>query len=169
MIKWLLIPIFVFGFNFKQQYINQNYKEICKYGVSHFQEIKKNEDTLSLVGFSCVKSDQLLYLPYIINNLKYTKRARANSIYFSVIFLEKKLLIANIIDDLDISYYRFPKINHPISVVLDHIINKEFTKKDGIIIVKNNETTYKIYSNNESKVFIDIYKDNKLISTHWYR
>jgi len=165
----LLIPIFVFGFNFQQEYKKHEFKKICLYGANHFQEIKHNEDTLTLVGLSCVKSDYFIYLPHIINNLKHTKKARLNSIYFSILFIEKKLLISYILDNIDISYYRFPKINHPISIVINHIIKRDFKKDNGKIIIKDKNSLYKIYKNDENKIFIDIYQNNQLISSHWYR
>jgi len=165
----LLLPIFVFGFNFKQEYLNKNFTKICKYGISHFQQIKNNEDTLSLVGFSCVKRDYFIYLPPIINYLKSTKKARNNSIYFSLLFIEKKLLISYVIDNLDISYYRFPAIPHPISIVINSIIHNNFKKQNGTILINKNNKIYKVYKNNENKVFIDVYENNNLIESHWYR
>ena len=165
----LFIAVSLFGFDFKKEYQQQNFTRICKYGYHHLKEIKNNEDTLSLVGFACVKRDYFIYLPYIINYLKKTKKARENSIYFSLLFIEKKLLISYILDNIDISYYRFPKIEHPISIVMTNIINKSFKKENDTIIINNKNLIYKVYKNNQNKVFIDIYENNKLKETHWYR
>jgi len=165
----LLLPIFLFGFDFKQAYLNHDFKNLCKYGITHFKDIKKNENTLSLVGLSCVKSDDLFYLPVIINNLKFTKNGRKNSIYFSTLLLEKKLLIAYMIDNFDVSYYRLPFINHPISVVFQAIQNKNFTKQDGILTIKKGNKIYKVYKTEDDKVFIDEYENGDLIISHWYR
>ena len=167
--KLLLIPVFLFSFDFKQAFSEHRYKEICLYGNKHLYKIKNNEDTLSLVGLSCVKSDYLIYLPYIINYLKFSKKARENSIYFSLIFFDKKLLISYMVDNLDLSYYRLPLIDHPISIVLTNIINKNFTKEDDKIIIKNDNKVYKVYKTSDNKVFIDIYENDNLISSHWYR
>ena len=101
--------------------------------------------------------------------LKHTKKGRLNSIYFSLLFIEKKLLISYILDNIDISYYRFPKIKHPISIVFNSLINKNFKKENNIIIINDKNLTYKVYKNNENKVFIDIYQNSQLLSTHWYR
>ena len=167
--KLLLIPIFLFSFDFKQAFKEKKYKEICLYGNKYLYKIKNNEDTLSLVGLSCVKSDYLNYLPFIINHLKFSKKARENSIYFSLIFFDKKLLISYMVDNLDLSYYKLPLIKHPISIVLTNIINKNFTKENNTIIIKDNNKIYKVYKTNDNKVFIDIYENNNLISSHWYR
>jgi len=164
-----LITISLFGFDFKKEYQQQNFTRICKYGYYHLKKIKNNEDTLSLVGFACVKRDYFIYLPAIINLLKHTKKGRLNSIYFSLLFIEKKLLISYVLDDIDISYYRFPKIEHPISIVMTNIINKNFKKENNIILINDKNLTYKVYKNSENKVFIDIYQNSKLLSRHWYR
>ena len=165
----LIIPIFLFSFNIKNEYLAHHYKAVCMYGVEHFQEIKKDENLLSLIGLSCVKNDSFIYLPHIINNLKHTKEARDNSVYFSLLFMEKKLLYSYIMDNTDMSYYRFPLINHPLSIVFNNITNKNFKKEGNKIIIHYKNKTYKVYKNNEAKVFIDVYQNNKLISTHWYR
>jgi len=165
----LLIPIFLFSFNIKEQYLTQNYKDVCLYGVKHFTEVKKDENLLSLIGLSCVKSDYFIYLPPIINYLKHTKEARDNSIYFSILFVEKKLLYGYIMDNTDISYYKLPLINHPLSIVFNNIVNKNFIKENGIIIIKYKNIIYKVYRDNENKLFIDEYTNNQLIARHWYR
>jgi len=169
----LIISISVmFGFDFKKEYENGNFKKICKYGATHFQKIKNNEDILSLVGFSCVKSDYFIYLPIIINQLKYSKKARSNSIYFSLLFFDKKLLQSYMLDNLDLSFYRLPLIEHPVSIVVNGIIFKKFKKdKDGVIQIEHKDKIYKVYSDQKSKkVFITIFdKNGILLRTHWYR
>jgi len=164
-----LVPFMLFGFDFKKEYLNHNFTKICKYGINHINKIKNNEDTLSLVGFSCVKRDYFIYLPTIINFLKNSKKSRDNSIYFSLLFIEKKLLISYVIDGLDISYYRFPLIKHPISVVMNSLINENFTKENDTFIIKKDNKTYKVYKTDDNKVYIDVYENNSLKESHWYR
>ena len=164
-----LIPIFLFSFDFKTEYVNHNYNKICKYGMKHIQSIKKNENLLSLVGFSCVKDDSFIYLPTVMVLLKKTKKARENSVYFSILFMEKKLLISKIIDGLDISYYRFPLINHPLSIVVNSLIQENYKENDGKIIIQKSGKKYEVYKTNSDKVFIKVYENNKLKETHWYR
>jgi len=165
----LILPLLLFSFDYKKEYDNKNFTKICVYGHNHFNQIKNNEDILSLVGFACVKRDYFIYLPPIINQLKYTKKSRDNAIYFSLLFFEKKLLISYMLDNLDLSYYRLPLIDHPISFVMTNLINKNFTKQNNMIIINQNDTTYKVYKNDEQKVFIDVYKNGNFVESHWYR
>ena len=166
---FLIVPLLLFSFDYKKQFQRHNYKKICVYGHNHFQKIRNNEDILSVVGLSCVKEDYFIYLPPIITQLKYSRKSRDNAIYFSLLFFEKKLLISYMIDNLDLSYYRFPIINHPVSIVVSHLIKKDFYKKNGKIIIKVGNKVYKVYKNREKKVFIDVYKNGKFIKSHWYR
>jgi len=165
--KLILLPILLFSFDFKQAFKEKKYAQICVYGKKHIQKIK-DENVLSLIGLSCAKSDYFIYLPYVINNLKLTKKGRKNSLYFSILFFEKKLLQAYLFDNIDISYYQFPMVNHPISIVYTNIYNKNFTKKNGVIIVKYKDKIYKIYTKGRN-FYIDEYKNNKLIKKHWYQ
>jgi len=164
-----LVPIFLFSFDYKKEYSHNNFEKICKYGIKHIQKIRDDENLLTLVGFSCVKADSFIYLPTVVTLLKKTTQARQNSIYFSILYIEKKLLIANIIDGMDISYYKFPYINHPVSIVVNALINNDYKKKNGVVIIKKDDKTYVVYKNDENKVFIQVYKYKKLQETHWYR
>ena len=164
----LIFPIFIFAFNIKKEYLAHNYESVCKYGMNHLN--KKDENLVSFIGYSCIKSDNLFYLPIIINNLKYTKEGRKNSIYFATLLLEKKLLSSYILDNTNITYFRFPLLDHPISIIITNIINKNYKKENGKIIVNYKDKIYKVYGDiNNSKVFIDVYQNNNLIETHWYR
>jgi len=165
----LLIPFILFAFDVKKEYLAKNYKSVCQYGSKNFYKLKKNEDLLSLIGMSCVKSDYFIYLPKIINALKYTKQGRNNSLYFSILFLEKKLLYSYMMDNTNLTYYRLPMINHPVSIVVTNLIQHKFEKKNDIIIIKHNKDIYKVCKDKEMKVYINIYKNNKLVESHWYR
>jgi len=164
-----IIPFLLFAFDIKKEYLGKNYKLVCKYGTKNFYKFKHNEDLLSLIGMSCVKSDYFIYLPNIINALKYTKQGRNNSLYFSILFLEKKLLYSYMMDNVNLSYYKLPLINHPVSIVITNLIKKKFKKKNDIIIIKDNNNIYKICKDKDMKVYIDIYKNKQLVESHWYR
>ena len=164
----LILPILLFSFDIKKEYLAQNYQSVCRYGMNHLN--KQNENLVSFVGYACIKSDNLFYLPTIINNLKYTPKGRKNSVYFATLLLEKKLLSSYVLDNVNISYFRFPLLDHPISIVITNIINKNFKKENNTLIIIYKAKTYKVYGNkNNSKVFIDIYQNNNLIQSHWYR
>jgi len=165
---FIIIPLFLFSFDFKSQFLAKNYLSVCKTGMNHLNKIRNDEELLSLVGVACAKSDYLIYLPTLVNLLKKTEIGRKNGIYFAVLLLQKKLLYSYMMDNIDISYYKMPLTDHPLSVVVTAISNKEFEKNGDKIIIKYNNKIYKVYKNGD-KIFIDIYDGDNLIETHWYR
>jgi len=165
---FIIIPLFLFSFNFKLQFLSKKYVNVCKTGMKYLNQIRDDEELLSLVGVACAKSDYLIYLPTLVNLLKKTEIGRQNGIYFAVLLLQKKLLYSYMMDNIDISYYQIPLTDHPLSVVVTAISNKEFEKNGGKIIIKYNNKIYKVYKNGD-KIFIDIYSGDNLIETHWYR
>ena len=84
-----------------KEFENKNYEKLCVF--SNILKYKKNEKILSLIGISCVKTNNLYLLPYIIAHLRHTSLGRKNAIYFLVIYNEKRLLYSFLFDNFDIS------------------------------------------------------------------
>lgn len=151
--------------NILTDFKNQNYQKICN--MKNIETIK-NEKLLSLVGISCVKIDKLYLLPFIIRRLKHTKIGRLNSIYLLTIYTQKKLLYSYFFDNLNLSNFSLPDTDYIISHVFYKIKNHHFKVEQNVYIVKYNKEIYKIYKKG-TKLFIDEYKNNKLIKRHWFR
>ena len=144
---------------------NKNYQKICNVISINNTD---NEKLLSLVGISCVKTDNLYLLPLIIRKLKHTKASRLNAIYFLIIYMQKKLLYSFVFDGLDLKNFDLPDTNYIISHVFYKIKHNEYKKNKNIYIIQYMDETIKMYKQND-KLFIDEYKQNKLIKRHWYR
>jgi len=69
---------------------------------------------------------------------------------------------------LSLKSFSFPMTDYILSYVFEAIKNENFTKKDDIIIIKNKNTTFMVYKI-EDKMFIDEYKNEKLIKRRWFR
>jgi len=164
---FIVIPIFLFSFDYKKEFLNKNYKNVCKRGVLKINSIK-DENLKSLIGIACLKSDNIFYLPYVANSLKKTKEGRLNSIYFSVIFLQKKLLYSYMMDGIDISYYKTPMTDYVLSVVVNNISLGNFKKENNKIIINYKNKKYIVYKEDD-KVIVEVYENSNLIKTHWYR
>jgi hypothetical protein len=148
-----------------RDYTNKNYKKICNY--RNIIKYKKNENILSIIGDSCVKTNSLYLLPYIINYLKHTKIGRKNAIYFLVIFNEKKLLYSFLFDNLDISSFKFPRTQHILSIVFEAVKNKNYKKIGEIYLIKKNSFTVKMYKEND-KMIIEKF-DGINLKRYWFR
>jgi DNA relaxase NicK len=166
-----LFPILLFSFDLQKEFIKGNYNEVCKVGVREVfnGKIDHNEKLMSIAGVACAKSNQILYLPIFIKRLKRTKIGRINAIYFSVLTLQKKLLYSYFMDATDISFYKLPITDHPLSIVVYNLSTKNFEKKANKYIIKYQGKIYKVYKK-DTRVFIDIYDKNQhLIKSEWYR
>ena len=144
---------------------NKNYSIICN--IKKINSIT-DEKVLSLVGISCVKTDRLYLLPFIIKKLKHTKIGRLNSIYLLTIYMQKKLLYSFVFDNLNLDSFNLPDTDYIISHVFYKIKRKEYKKLGDKLIINYNGETIKVYKEGD-KLFIDEYKNNKLIKRHWFR
>ena len=166
-----LLPILLFSFDLKKEFIKGNYDRVCKVGVKEVfnKKIDHNEKLMSVAGVACAKSNNILYLPIFIKRLKKTKIGRINAIYFSVLVLQKKLLYSYFMDNTDISFYKLPITDHPLSIVVYNISTNNFKKENDKLVIKYKDKTYKVYKRG-TKVFVDMYDENNhLIKREWYR
>jgi len=151
-----------------KEYLNKNYHEICSY--KNINKYKKNEKALSIIGVSCIKTDSIYLLPYIINQLKHTDYGRKNAIYFLTIFMEKKLLYSYLYDGISLETFSFPMTDYVLSVIFNAVKNNDFKKTGDLIIIedKKNNKIYNLYKK-EDKMYIDEFQNGKLIKRRWYR
>lgn len=157
-------------FNLYQQ---GNYLQACNLGLQGFSLHKGDEAYISLYAFSCLKADFIDRLSAPITILNQTKEARANSAYFSVIVMQKKLLMQALYDNKPIKNLNFPSSSHLLSKVFDLYLKnpqptqfiKEYTNPSDI------RSSYKLYTteaNGRKSVAIDEYYDKILTFHHVY-
>ena len=168
----LLISLSLFGvtkseiYNF---YKNQNYKDTCSKGMWILNKNRNDDDYMSIVSLSCVKSDMINSAIRIAKSMTHSAIGRQNASYISSLFLIKKLLLQMLFDNIDISNLSLPKSDHILSIVFENISHHNFSKVDNIYIVKSNGKRYTLsILNKEKKFIIKIYENNSLISKHIY-
>ena len=102
----------------------------------------------------------------------HSKDARENAVFLSTILYQKKLLYYAIVDDIDISYVRLPRIDHMLSVIFDNYVIGNYTMDGNTIVIKENDDTYtidKIIANdNTNRLVIKTFKDGNLTKTRMY-
>ena len=125
-------------------YKNKDYAKACKEAVKYQDKYKNDNAYFSLLGFSCLKADNIYRLDTAIKKLVSDKKARANALYFATIKYQKKMLYNAIVDGLDISNINLPKTKYILSTVFDKYVKKEYTKKDGIYYFKDKPYTYEL-------------------------
>jgi hypothetical protein len=149
------------------------YNDACNYGYSLFSQQEHNEPFVSLVGFACLRADQIDRLSPVMSILSQTPDARANGTYFALIVMQKKLLMRALYDNQPVQNLKFPTSNHLISKVFDLYVKNP--KKSDIIKEYqdpiNPRQDYRLYTtqvNGVKSIAIDEYYDKILTIHHVY-
>ena len=169
--------------NIKQKmfrlYQDEKYKEACIKGASQFNKFRQDEELISLYAFACLKADFIdkLSIPIVI--LKKSKEARANSAYFSILLMQKKLLYRSLVDGYDLSSLKLPSTKHIFSKVFDLYTKRDKTKDiermNGFYIFEdkdNKKIKYKLYLSQYKKshtIIIEEFFNGLQIKKHIYR
>jgi len=156
-----------------QLYEKGEYVASCNLGLLHFKEFEFNEGYVSIYAFSCLKADQIDRLNTPLMRLSQSSEARANASYFSMLVMQKKLLIQALYDNLSLKSLKFPTSSHLLSKIFTLYCNnpqpensiKEYTDATNIRI------SYKLYAtqlNGRKTIAIDEYYDKILTLHHVY-
>lgn len=155
-------------------YQNQKYKKVCSIGFDNFRNYRKDEEFVSLYAFSCLNSDYIDRLAIPVAVLKYSKESRANSAYFSVILMQKKLLYHALIDNYDLSSLNLPTTDYILSKIFDLYAKLgEHEKRAFYLFEDENDKklTYKLYIAKDgklNKIIIEEFYDTITIKRHVY-
>ncbi len=173
----LLVSISLYG-DIKTQmfqlYKDGKYKKVCNIGFNNFKANKHNEEYVSIYAFACLKSDYIDRLAVPIGVLKFSETARANSAYFSVILMQKKLLYHALIDGYDLSEFKLPTTDYILSIVFDLYTSLgKHEARDFYVFQspKDTKTSYKLYLQNDgrvNKMIIEEHYDTTAIKRHTY-
>jgi len=149
-------------------YLNKRYIQICNFTT--LKKYIRDEKALSLMGDACIKTDNLFMLPFIVHKLKNTPTGRKNAIYFLTIYMQKKLICSFVFDNISLEGFSFPKTDYFLSFIFESLKNKDYKKIDNKIVIKNKtkNISYYIYKN-QNRVYIDTFKNQKLIKRRWYK
>ncbi len=155
-------------------YQNGKYAEACSIGFSNFKYNNKDEEYVSLYAFACLKSDYIDRLTVPIAMLKFSKEARSNSAYFSIILMQKKLLYHAMVDGYNLSNLNLPTTDYILSKVFDSYAELGVHKSRSFYLFKDsddNNLTYKLYikkSNKVYKMIIEEFYNSVAIKKHIY-
>lgn len=156
-----------------QLYQKADYKEACTLGIQNFKQIQAHEKQLSLYAFACLNADHIERLNTAIKILDQSPEARANASYFTLLILQKKLLIQALYDNYPLKSLKLPTSSHLLSRVFDLYCKdpqsnnsiKEYTDR------MNPRQTYKLYTiqiDGHKTFGIDEYYDRILTVHHVY-
>ncbi|WP_457746151.1 hypothetical protein [Sulfurimonas sp.] len=155
-------------------YQNQKFEKVCTMGFDNFTRYKRDEEFVSLYAFACLNSDFIDRLAIPIAVLKFSKESRANSAYFSVILMQKKLLYHSLVDGYELTSFKLPTTDYVLSKVFNLYSKlKDKTKRTFYLFEdpKDSKVTYKLYLEKDYKIrkmVIEEYYDTILIKRHVY-
>jgi hypothetical protein len=175
----LLLLLFITLYaNVKQDMLslfqNNKYDESCNLGFESFKDYKQDDEFLSLYAFSCLHSDYIDRLAIPVAMLKYSKEARANAAYFSIILMQKKLLYHALVDDYELLSLNLPTTDYVLSKVFDYYIKLGKHDKRAVYMFNDavdKKLTYKLYVVQDgtlSKMVIEEFYDTIALKTHIY-
>ncbi len=150
----------------------KQYKEACLQGLSIIDKYSRDENFMTLYAFSCLNSDYIDRLNLPIAKLKFSKEARSNAAYFSVILMQKKLLLHSMVDGYDISSLKLPTTDFVLSKVFDFYVHAPMGKASySFTDPKEKNVSYKLYLKHERgvhKIVIEEYYDKIMRNRHYY-
>ncbi|MFY9143591.1 hypothetical protein [Sulfuricurvum sp.] len=156
-----------------QLYEKGMYAQACDYGYTLFSSNEHNEAFVSLVGFSCLKADQIDRLSPVMSSLSQTTDARSNSAYFALIVMQKKLLMQALYDNKPIRNVQFPTSSYLLSKIFNSYV-KNPKSNDSIKEYQdalNPRQSFRLYTtqiNGRKSIAIDEYYDKILTVHHVY-
>lgn len=153
---------------------NKKYEEVCNIGFENFSSNQKDEEFISLYAFGCLHSDYIDRLAIPVAMLKFSKEARANSAYFSIILMQKKLLLHAMSDGYNLSSLDLPTTDYILSKVFDlysklgeHMPRSLYMFED----TDNPKISYKLYLERDeklNKIIIEEFYDTISVKRHIY-
>ncbi len=155
-------------------YQNEKYEKACNLGYSALSKNSRDEEYVSLYAFACLNSDYIDRLSIPVSLLKFSKEARSNAAYFSVILMQKKLLYHALVDGYDLSKLKLPTTDYVLSKIFDLYSKLEKHESRSVYLFEdenNPKITYKLYLEYDkrlSKMVIEEYYDKISIQRHVY-
>jgi len=155
-------------------YQNKKYEEACNLGFNNFKSYRQNEEYISLYAFACLNADYIDRLSIPIATLKYSEESRANSAYFSIIMMQKKLLYHALVDNYKLSSLKLPSTDYVLSKVFDLYVKLGKHKVRAFYLFEDEDdskVTYKLYLVKDkklSKIVIEEYYNSVALKRHIY-
>jgi len=153
-----------------KDYEVKNYEKVCLQGGALLFNNEKNENILVAIGDACAKVDAINPLGNVVKNLVSTEEYRESGSYFATLVLQKKLIYQFMHDGINLKELKLPRTDHVLSKVFESLSQGHYEIVDKKVQIMTPEVDYLLYLVGEEpkKVYIDEYKNGKLIKRHWY-
>ncbi|NLK67245.1 MAG: hypothetical protein GX282_07215 [Campylobacteraceae bacterium] len=174
-IVFLSFLSFLFGldsYDVKNWYDAGSYNRVCQDSVREYFILNQDPAIANMYANSCLQMDKINELIIPVVMLYETKEARVNASLYATILFQKKMLYLALVDGVDISYIRTPKVEYILSIVFDKFVAKEYEVVGDAYRIKLTENSYSDLLVNEengiTQMIIAIYEDGRLRSVKKY-
>jgi len=151
---------------------NQYYTYICEHRWRYINKyVKKREDLLSLVAYSCIKKRYITYALDLAKNLRFTKLGRNNANYIATLFNIKTLLRRYLVDNISLDGIELPYVADNDLGRVFFLIKKQNPKVvNNIVFLKDGNKNIKVsYSVDSDEIILEFLdKNNNLIKKEKY-
>ena len=177
-VLWFVILTVSLSANIKMDtyelYKDKKFSDVCTQLHTQKKLLTSDEELLSIYGFSCLNSDRIDALTTPITYLKNSKESRTNAAYFSVLLMQKQLLMHALIDQYDLKAIKVPTTTHILSIVFDLYTKDTNTKKRrryNYMDPHDSKRYYRLYitkGDPSPKMVIEEYYDKIMTQRHIY-
>ena len=156
--------------SFVQAYKAKDMSRACALGRELYRANMRDEKILIASGHACAEDDYIDFIGVLQQRLGQTPSSRRATVYFSTLLLKKRLISEYMHEDADLSSYTLPLTDHILSKVFEKIKNRDFrliSENPKHLRLEDGENHIEVYVKN--KLYVNVYKEDKIISEHRYR
>ena len=154
-----------------QGYQNKEYRDVCIEGSKILRSYREDEPLINAVADACLKMHIVDLLPNPIVLLKKTPEARQNASFYATILFQKKMLYHALIDGIDISGVRVPKVDYVLSSVFDLFVRGKYTREGKVYLLDDGTYTYRmqvVETARHKKIELKQYRGNTFVQQYYY-
>ena len=145
--------VYLFKYRYYTYICLNRWKYISKY-------MKKREDLLSIVAYSCLKKKYITYALDLAKNMRFTVLGRNNANYIATLFNIKTILRRYLVDGIPLNGVEFPYVvNNNLGKVFNLIKQQNPQVKNNAVLLNNGDekilVTYKIETDEIILDFLD--------------
>jgi len=155
---------------FIKEYKAKNMSKACSLGRQLYRANMRDEKILIATGHACAEDDYIDFIGVLQQRLGQSAHSRHATVYFSTLLLKKRLITEFMYEDANLSLYTLPLTDHILSEVFDAIEAKNFnliSSKPKRLRIGDAQNYIEVYI--KDKLYVNVYKNERLVQEHRYR
>lgn len=155
-------------------YQSRNFEAACSIGIKNYAANIDDREFIALTAFGCLESDNISAIATLLPYMNRNKEDRANAAYFSVILMQKSLLLHALVDGYSLHALKMPSSDYILSKIFDWFQAGKGDKLGQYFFFKepsNSKHTYKLYllKNRSYQLVVEEYYDTIMTKRHKFK